>query len=179
MTDQREAETEAEVRLRGVLEPDEEALARVVRRALGRTEAEGLDPADRTDGPEQAERTGSKQRARRARRSPTGGRRGRWARVRPRRLLVPLAGGLAGVAAVLAFLLASLGGPHDVSRPQPGQRPGSGSAFVSHSTSASVTHRDGVLIVRRQDGGTSLLDARAGRSAEPRGMTIILKGERP
>lgn len=137
MTDRREAETRAELRLRGVLEPDEEALARVVRRALG------------------ADRAGSR---RKARRVPIG-------RLR-RRVLVPLGAGLA-VVAVLAALL--LGGP----RPKPAGPAGTA------ASSASVTHRDGVLIVRRLDGGTSLLDARAGRSAESRGMTIILKGERP
>lgn len=144
MTDRREAETEAEVRLRGVLEPDEEALDRVVRRVLGAGRAEKPDRA----GPK-----------RKARRVPLG-------RLR-RRVLVPLAAGLA-VVAVLAALLP--GGSH----PTPAGLSG------TVASSASVTHRDGVLIVHRLDGGTSLLDARAGRPAAPRGTTIILKkGDRP
>lgn len=85
-------------------------------------------------------------------------------RLRPRRILVPLGAGLAAVAMLAALLL--VGPP-----PEPTERPG---------PSASVTHRDGVLIVRRLDGGTSLLDARAGRPVAPRGTTIILKkGDRP
>ena len=146
MTDRRDAERTEEV-LRSVLEPDEEALQRVVRRALG------------------AGRTGRQARA------------GRRGRPRPRRALVTLAGGLAGVAVMAAavpLLLAPLGGSRDVARPQPAQPSG------SPSTSASITYRDGVLIVHRLDGGASILDARAAPSAEPRGTTIILKrGDRP
>lgn len=138
MTDRREVETTAERRLRAGLEPDGEALDRVVQRAL---------EAGRAEGPDRAGSGGT------ARRSPLG-------RLRPRRILVPLV----AVAALAALLL--VGPPPE--RPEP---PG---------PSASVTHRDGVLIVRRLDGGTSLLDARTGRPAAPRGTTIILrKGDRP
>lgn len=141
MTDRREVETTAERRLRAGLEPDGEALDRVVRRALEAGRAEGPD------------RAGS---GRNPRRSPLG-------RLRPRRILVPLAAGLTAVAALAALLL--------VGSPEPTEPPG---------PSASVTHRDGVLIVRRLDGGTSLLDARAGQPAASRGATMILKkGERP
>ncbi|MFP3939227.1 MAG: hypothetical protein ACLF0P_02875 [Thermoanaerobaculia bacterium] len=145
MTDRRDAERTAEVRLRGVLEPDEEALDRVVERAL-----EG-------DGSGRRLWTG---------RAGSG----------PRRVLLPLGAGLLGTAAVVAVLFGPLSGP----RPEPPELVTSGADPGPDPNSASLIHRDGVLIVRRLDGGTSLLDARGGRSAEPRGATIILtKGDGP
>jgi hypothetical protein len=60
-----------------------------------------------------------------------------------------------------------------VSSREPGSLPPSEPAVARHS----LSNRDGVIVVRRPDGGAALLHSREPRSERPPGMILFVRGD--